>query len=59
VVERLTPLLGCSDGYAQVLFNLALPDKFLKSPWAQAGIKLYILGAGFAGYNTLYLSLTP
>jgi len=48
VVQCLTPALGSSDSYAQVILNPGLPDEAIKAPWAEASIKWYILNAGFA-----------
>jgi len=57
VVQRFTPTFGGDDSNVQVLLDLALPDEVIETPWPQAGIKWYILSAGFtrydAGYGTL------
>jgi len=57
MVQRLAPTFGSSDGYVQVVFDLALPDEVIKTPWPQAGIKWYILSVGFTRYNASYFSL--
>ncbi len=59
MVQRLVPAFGGGDSYAQVIFNLALPDEVVKTARSQAGIKWRILGAGFTRYNARYFNLAP
>jgi len=48
VVQSLISAFGGSDGYVQVILNPVLPDKVTKAPGAEAGVKRYVLGVGFA-----------
>ncbi len=59
MVQRLAPAFGSGDSYVQVVLNLALPDEIIKTPWPQAGIKWYVLSAGFTRYNASYFNLPP
>ncbi|MFC1932971.1 hypothetical protein ACFLXU_05015 [Chloroflexota bacterium] len=59
MVQWLVPALGSSDSYVQIVFDLALPDEVIKTPWSQAGIKRYIFTAGFTRYNANYFNLAP
>ncbi len=59
MVKRLAPALGSSDSYVQVFLDLALPDEVIKTPRSQAGIKWYVLSAGFTRYNASYFNLAP
>ena len=54
MVQRFVPAFGGGDGYVQIVFDLALPDEVIKTPWPQAGIKWYVLTAGFTRCNTSY-----
>jgi hypothetical protein len=57
MVQRLVPALSRGDGYLEVILNLILPDKVIKTPGAKAGVKVYILSPGFARYNSFYFCL--
>ena len=48
MVQRLASTFGGSDGYVQVVFKLVLSDKVIKAAGSKAGVKWYILNAGFA-----------
>jgi hypothetical protein len=57
VVERLAPTFGSRDGDVQIIFDLALPDEIIETPWPQAGIKWQVFSAGFTRYNASYFTL--
>ena len=59
MVQCLTPTLSRGNSDAQVFFNPGLPDKIIKAPGPQAGIKRYILSTGFARNNTAYSTSPP
>ncbi len=59
MVQRLIPASGSSDGYLQIILDLALPGKVIQTPWPQAGVKWLILVVGFTRYNTSYFNLAP
>jgi hypothetical protein len=59
VVKCLSPTLGGTDGNAQIVLDFELTDKVSEPPWAETGIKRYVLGVWLTRYNTLYVNLTP
>jgi len=59
MVQCLASAFGGSNSYVQIVLDLDLPDEIVKPPWAQAGIKRYVLSSGFTRYNASYLNLTP
>ena len=58
MVQRFASAFGSGDSYVQIIFDLALPDEVIKTPWSQAGIKRYVLVSGFTRYNASYFNLT-
>jgi hypothetical protein len=39
MVWRLVSAFGSSDSYGQIVLDSGLPDKVIKPPWSEAGIK--------------------
>jgi hypothetical protein len=56
MVQRLVPALSRGDGYLQVVLNLILPDKIIKTPRSKAAVEVYILGSGLTGNNSVYFN---
>ena len=59
MVQGLASTFGGGDGYAQIVFDTALPHEVGEVSGSKAGIKWYVLGAGFTRYNAFYFDLTP
>ena len=59
MVQCLTSAFGSSNSYIQIVLDFGLPDKIIKTPWSQTGIKWYVLSRGLARYNASYFNLTP
>jgi len=59
MVQCLASTFGRDDSYIQIVFDLALPNKIIKTARAQAGIKWRILTAGFTRRNASYFNLAP
>jgi hypothetical protein len=47
VVQGFPPALGGGDGDLQVVLYFILPDELIEAAGPEAGVKGYILGAGF------------
>jgi hypothetical protein len=47
MVKRITPALGGSDGYIQVILDLVLPDKVSQTARSQTDIKGFVFLARF------------
>jgi len=58
MVQCLTPALGGSDGYAQVLFDALLSDEITQRLWPETLFQRQVISSWFAGYYALY-QLSP
>ena len=47
MVQCFASTFGGGDSYVQIVFDLALPDEIIKTPWPQAGIKWDVLTSRF------------
>jgi hypothetical protein len=59
MVQRLSPAFGGGDGDVQVVLELILPDELIKAAGPEAGVKRYVLSAGFTRYDASYLNSPP
>ena len=59
MVQRFVSAFSRRDSYVQIALNLVLADEIIKATGSEAGIKWYVLSAGFTRYNASYFTSPP